>query len=218
MRFFVPILLILIALATLPFVGHSLQRPLGALARDPEALGYLFHPGAVLSNLAVFAHMASGALITCAVPLQAIPLIRRRWPRVHRISGHILTAAAAATGVAGLTYIALQGTIGGPWMSFWFGLYGVLMILASVATVHHARRRDLTRHRRWALRLMVLAVASFLYRVHYGLWFATTGGIGVDEFYGPFDRAMVWAFYLPYLALLELWFLRERRAPSRRPA
>ena len=211
-------LLILLALATLPFVGHSLQRPLGALANDTEALGYLFTPGAFLPNLAIFAHMATGAVITFAVPLQLIPVVRRRWPRVHRISGYTLATAATLTGISGLIYIAAQGTIGGPWMSFWFGLYGVLMIVAAANTVYHALDKNFTRHRRWALRLMVLAVASYLYRVHYGIWFATTGGIGVDDFYGPFDRAMVWAFYLPYLAALELWFLAERRRPRRTAA
>lgn len=211
-------LLVLLALATLPFVAHSLTRPLAALAGDLEALERLFHPGAPLSSLAIYGHMVTGALITFAVPLQLLPVVRRKWPQVHRVAGYVLATGAALTGVLGLIYIVIQGTVGGPWMSFWFGLYGVLMIVAAANTVYHALDKNLTRHRRWALRLMVLAVASFLYRVHYGLWFATTGGIGVDGFYGPFDRAMVWAFYLPYLALLEGWFLLERRRSGTAPA
>ncbi|WP_240484579.1 DUF2306 domain-containing protein [Pseudoponticoccus marisrubri] len=201
----------LLALLTLPFVAHALSRPVLALAGEAEALGRLFHPGAWLANGAIYGHMLSGGVITLLVPLQLLPVIRRRAPRLHRVSGYLLAGLALVTGIAGLVYIALKGTIGGPWMSFWFGLYGLLMILAAVATVRHARNRDFARHRRWALRLMVLAVASFLYRVHYGLWFMATGGIGVEDFHGAFDRAMVWAFYLPYLAALELWFRRARR-------
>ncbi len=210
------VLLVLLSLAVLPFAWHAVTRPLLALQGAPEALDRLFHPGAPLSNLAIFAHMATGGIITLTVPLQILPVIRRRWPRVHRLSGYALATAAMFTGLAGLLYIALQGTVGGPWMSGWFGLYGVLIIVAAANTLYHARVRNVLRHRRWALRLMVLAVGSYLYRLHYGLWFATTGGIGADDFYGPFDRAMVWAFYLPYLALLELWFLRERRARRNR--
>lgn len=210
-------LLVLLALMVLPFAQHSLTRPFNALQGDPEALDRLFHPGAILSNLAIYGHMLTGAVITFTVPLQLLPFIRRRWPRLHRISGYTLATTAILTGLAGLTYIALQGTVGGRWMSFWFALYGALMILAAAGTLHHARTRDVTRHRRWALRLMVLAVGSYLYRLHYGLWFLATGGIGVDDFQGPFDRAMVWAFYLPYLAALELWFLSGRR-PRRRTA
>ncbi|MCR9273273.1 MULTISPECIES: DUF2306 domain-containing protein [Mameliella] len=211
------VLLVLLALMVLPFAWHALTRPVLALQGVPEALGRLFHPGAPLSNLAIYAHMITGAVITATVPLQLLPVIRRRAPGLHRLSGYTLATTAVVTGLAGLLYIALQGTVGGPWMSGWFALYGALMILAASNTVYYAIDKDVTRHRRWALRLMVLAVGSYFYRLHYGLWFATTGGIGVDDFYGPFDRAMVWAFYLPYLALLELWFLGERRL-SRKPA
>ena len=210
-------LLVLLALMVLPFALHALTRPVLALQDVPEALGRLFHPGAALSNLAIYAHMITGAVITATVPLQLLPVLRRRAPRLHRISGYTLATTSVFTGLAGLLYIALQGTVGGPWMSGWFALYGALMILAAASTVYYAIDKDFTRHRRWALRLMVLAVGSYLYRLHYGLWFATTGGIGVEDFHGPFDRAMVWAFYLPYLALLELWFAGERRL-SRRPA
>lgn len=204
-------LLILLALLTLPFVAHALSRPVLTLAGDPEARERLFHPDAPLATLAIYGHMLTGALITLAVPLQVLPVVRRRWPRLHRTSGYILASAATLTALAGLVYIAAKGTVGGPWMSFWFGLYGVLMLIAAANTVYYAIDKDIARHRRWALRLLVLAIASYLYRVHYGLWFATTGGIGVGDFQGPFDRAMVWAFYLPYLAALELWFLRECR-------
>jgi hypothetical protein len=210
-RYIPSALLVLLAVLTLPFVGHSVARPFAALAGDPEALDRLFHPGAPLSTVAIYGHMISGALITLVVPLQLLPVVRRRWPQLHSIAGYILASLAALTGVLGLIYILARGTVGGAWMSFWFGLYGVLMILAAANTIYHALDKNVARHRRWALRLMVLAVASFLYRVHYGLWFATTGGIGVGDFEGPFDRAMVWAFYLPYLALLELWFRRDRQ-------
>jgi len=206
---------LLLALLTLPFVWHAGTRPFLALQGVAEARDRLFHADDLLATLAVFAHMIPGAVITFVVPLQVIPAVRRHAPRLHRASGRVLAAAAALTAVFGLVYIARQGTVGGPWMSFWFGLYGVLMLVAAALTVHHARARRFDRHRRWALRLLILAIASYLYRVHYGINFMTFGGVGVDDFNGWFDRAMVWAFYLPYLVALELWFLVERAAARR---
>ena len=86
-----------------------------------------------------------------------------------------------------------------------FALYGVLMILCAIQTIRHARART-SLHQIWASRLVILALASWLYRVHYGLWEITTGGIASNEaFTGVFDRIQVFAFYLPYLALYELW-------------
>lgn len=91
------------------------------------------------------------------------------------------------------------------------------MLGSATLTVHFARKRLFQRHRRWALRLLVLAIASYLYRVHYGINFMSTGGAGVDDFRGWFDRLTVWAFYLPYLAALEVWFLWERFRGVDRP-
>ncbi len=220
MRLIVPSLLVLLAFASAPFAWHALDRAAGAALGEAEALGRLFHPGAGMANLTIFLHMATGAVISVAVPLQLIPAIRRRWPRLHRTSGHVLAATAALTALAGLVYIALRGTVGGAWMSAWFALYGGLMLLAAVQTVRQAVLRNIERHRRWALRLMVLAVGSFLYRVHYGLWFLLADGVGVSrDFTGPFDRVQVFAFYLPYLAILELVLAAGRnRARAPRPA
>lgn len=95
-------------------------------------------------------------------------------------------------------------------MDLGFGLYGGLMLLAAVQTVRHARARAFGQHQVWALRLAVLAMASWAYRVHYGLWFALTGGIAsTPEFTGLFDQIQVFASFLPYLLLLELWRMRR---------
>ena len=97
-------------------------------------------------------------------------------------------------------------------MDWGFGLYGGLMALAAVQTVRLARRRD-PRHRLWAERLVILALASWLYRVHYGIWEIATGGAGSrPDFSGPFDLVQVFAFYLPYLAI-HAWIRRDRGAP-----
>jgi hypothetical protein len=59
--------------------------------------------------------------------------------------------------------------------------------------------------------MVVLALSSWLYRVHYGLWFLVTGGLGSEpDFSGLFDRVQVFAFYLPYLLALEIWLRRTR--------
>lgn len=194
------------------FVDHSVGRGLGVTDPAERAGSRLFHAGDWSSTLAIYGHMVLGGLLTFLAPLQLLGIVRRRLPALHRMIGYGVTALALGTAIGGLVYIARQGTIGGPWMSAGFALYGLLLGIAAVQTVRLARRRD-PAHRDWALRLVVLALGSWIFRLHYALWDLATGGAGTNEaFTGIFDRAQVVAFYLPYLAGLELYLRRPARA------
>ena len=203
--------LLLLAASVWWFAAHAVTRGFSAFAGDPEALGRF--AGGVFSNGAIFSHMIFGGVITLLAVLQWAGPVRRRWPALHRMSGRVLATLACLTGIGGLIYIALSGTIGGFEMSAGFTLYGVLMVIAAIQTPRMAMTGQYARHRRWGVRLIVLCLASWLYRVHYGLLYATVcadGGeacfaLTTPAFTGPFDRIQNWAFYLPYLALAEIW-------------
>lgn len=198
----------LIAVA-LPFAIHAMDRGSDLGATGEQLTSRLFHPGQRASNLAIYGHMVAGGLIMCLAPLQMLSVIRRRLPVLHHASGYAVAGLALTTGMAGLWYIVTQGTIGGRVMDLGFGLYGVLMAVSAVRAVQYARLRD-PRHRLWAERLVILAMASWLYRVHYGLWEIFTGGAGsLPDFTGPFDVIQVFAFYLPYLLLHSLLWSRR---------
>ena len=98
-----------------------------------------------------------------------------------------------------------------------FGLYGLALGLAVKRTVQNARRARWQHHRDWAQRLLVLALGSWLYRVHYAAWHVLTGGAASnDAFTGIFDVVTMFAFWMPYLVVLELWFIwRGPRMVSR---
>lgn len=198
-----------LALLAAPFVIYSAVFGLAGLTRDLSGETRFFT--APLPSGLVFTHMATGAVATLLAPFQLIGRIRVKAPNVHRTLGYVTLTAAAITGIAGLLYIALEGTIGGPLMSAGFALYGALLLVAAANTAYHALDKDKRRHRAWALRLTVLALGSFLYRLHYWLWYAATGGAGsTPEFTGPFDLFNFAGFYLPYLVLLEIVLRRER--------
>ena len=213
MRRYVPTLLLLVlALNTGWFVIYSGDLGLrGLLSQTPAAVSRVFETGGVLANAGIALHMIAGAVLTLGAPLQALPVVRRRWPGLHRRFGYGLFVLAVVTGLGGLVYITLNGTIGGWWMSLWFAIYGAAMIWAAANTVYHALAKDMRRHFDWAVRFVVLAVGSWIYRMHYGLWFATTGGLGSNEaFTGLFDQIQVVAFFVPYLVIAEI-ALRWRR-------
>ena len=207
--------LALLSFLTLGFAWHSASLGLRSLFDDASALQRLYSALHPVANSTISAHMISGALVTVLAPLQVIPAIRIHWPRLHRLSGYLIVTLAAVTALAGLVYLAQRGSVGGAPMTAGFGLYGALMLLTALQTVRLARGRQFAAHRRWALRLFVLAIGSWLYRVHYGLWYAATGGLAsTSAFTGLFDQIQNVAFYLPYLLLLEL-YLRARPDPPK---
>lgn len=208
------ILLAVLAFNTGWFVVYSASLGLRGLTNAaPGALSRVFVEGPALGNAALAVHMVAGAAITLGAPLQAMPFMRRRWPSLHRRAGYVLLALAAATGIGGLFYIAVQGTIGGPWMNLWFAIYGAALVWSAAAVVYHAIDKDFRRHMEWAMRFVILAVGSWIYRMHYVIWEIATGGAASNEaFTGLFDRVQVVAFFVPYLLVAEI-ALRATRRP-----
>lgn len=202
--------LVLLALLIVPFALYAIDFGQSGL-RDALPEPHYIQSENTVANVSVFVHMATGAAITALVPFQLIPAIRRRWPALHRWSGRLIIVAGVATAVGGLVYIALRGTIGGTPMDIGFSLYGVLLLGAALQTIRHARAGHFAEHNKWALRFFWLALGSWFYRVHYGLWYLATDGLWSNpQFTGGFDLVQNFAFFLPYLLGVEI-YLRRRR-------
>jgi hypothetical protein len=170
----------------------------------------------LVALLTIAAHFAAGAAILILGPVQFIAGLRTRWPWVHRWLGRTYVFAALVTGLGGLGFIASKGTIGGAVMNIGFGLYGVLVLLAAIKTYRNARSRRWEEHRAWAIRLFALAIGSWLYRMEFGIWLniVAPAPLGhLANYRGSFDFVMAFFFYLPNLAVAEL-FLRAGRTMS----
>jgi hypothetical protein len=184
-----------------------------------DTLPGLFSPRAPAATAGIAMHFVAGGIILLLGPIQLIGRVRAAAPAAHRWIGRTYVAAAFLAGLGGLAFILVNGTIGGPAMALGFGLYGALMVVASVQTYRHARARPqhgrLALHRAWAIRLFALAIGSWLYRMDYGFWFLVADGAGHTSAYrGWFDYLMDVFFYLPNLAVAEA-FIRARGATNR---
>lgn len=183
----------------------------GSMATWNRNLAGLYVPGSRTATAGIGLHFAAGGVILALGCIQLMGGVRRRWPAVHRWIGRVYVAAAFLAGLGGLTFIATNRTIGRTPMDVGFGLYGVLMLVASVQAYRHARARRLDTHRAWALRLFALAIGSWLYRMDYGFWLLLAKGVGhTQTFTGPFDHVMDFFFYIPNLLVAEA-FIRARR-------
>ncbi|MBV9774247.1 MAG: DUF2306 domain-containing protein [Gemmatimonadetes bacterium] len=202
----------LFGLYILAFYAGALAE--GEMARWNGVLPGLYQRDAHAATAGIGLHFATGGLILALGCIQLIGAVRDRYPALHGWAGRVYVTASLLTGVGGLAFIAARGTIGGVVMDVGFALYGVLTVLAAVQTIRHARAGRMEVHRAWALRLFALAIGSWLFRMDYGFWIMLTGGVGhTPDFRGPFDRVMVFFFYLPNLLVVEA-FVRARRVTA----
>jgi len=187
----------------------------GNIAQWNEGLPRLYESDTPTATAGIGLHFAAGGIILALGCIQFVQAIRSRYPAAHRWIGRVYVTAAFCAGIGGITFIVAKGTIGGTTMDVGFGIYGALTVAAAIQTYRHARARRLDMHRAWALRLFALAIGSWLYRMEYGFWFLLADGAGhLKDFSGPFDKVMVFFFYVPNLLVVEALIRAPRAALS----
>lgn len=125
--------------------------------------------GDAIGNVAVAAHVLIAVVIHGAGPLQFIPQIRRNLPKVHHWTGRAFLLAAVTGGVTGLYMIWVRGTGGTGLLNNLSNTIatGLIVLFASLA-LRNAMARNIAVHRRWALRLFLVASAVWFARL--GIW------------------------------------------------
>jgi hypothetical protein len=164
-------------------------------------------PGDTIGNLVVAIHLALAVIIIVGGPLQLIPKIRRYAPSFHRWNGRLYTLTLFATSIAGLYMIWSRGQAG---VARQFGttLHAVLIMSFAVLAVRHAVARDITTHRRWALRLFMVVNAGSFFRIGLMRWiFVNDSARSNASFINVFSLTD----YLLPLVILELYLrIRDR--------
>lgn len=174
-----------------------------------------FREGDTLGNLAAASHLLLAAIIIGGGPLQLVAAIRSRYPTFHRWLGRSYLLAAVTTSIGGFYMVWTRGTVGNLITDLGISLDAILVIVCAVTAVRYAMARRFREHRRWAMRLFMVASAVWFFRVGLMGWVVLTGGIGIDfeTFTGPFIYVIGFAQYLLPLAVLE-WYFRCENKPS----
>lgn len=179
----------------------------------------LFHgyvAGETMSNTALAGHILFATFISVAGALQLIPRVRSHFPAFHRWNGRIYLLAAFTQGVTGLYLTWSGGGIPGnvlQHVALWIS--AILIMLCAAMALRYALARDFNTHRRWALRLFLVASGSWFFRVGFFLTVFLFGPIGLDatNFGGPLPTFWAFAEYLLPLAVLE-FYLRAQDRPG----
>ena len=195
------------------FYGGSAVR--GDLQAWNKVMPHGHVPGDTMGNLAIAAHLFLAVIIIVGGPLQLIPQIRSHAPAFHRWNGRIYMPAVFLTSLAGLYMVWSRGTVGDTVQHLGITLDAILIMVFAVLALRYAIAREITTHRRWALRLFMVVNGVWFFRVGLMFWIAVNQGpAGFDPktFTGPFLSFWSFADYLLPLAILELYLRTKERA------
>lgn len=173
--------------------------------------GYV--PDKPLGNLVVAVHVLLASIVAICGPLQLVPALRRRVPWFHRWNGRIYATVAIVVGLAGLVMMADDRSFVGASQNGSVAINGILLVACAVLAWRRARARDFAAHRRWALRLFVLAAGVWFFRIGLSVWIAINGGIaGFDPgtMQGPALLALAVGEWVVPLLVLEAYLRVEK--------
>jgi uncharacterized membrane protein len=169
--------------------------------------------GDTAGNLAFAAHALLAAVIALGGALQIVPQIRARALGFHRWNGRVFLVTAIGLSLSGLYMVWVRHANPSVVGQVSTSLNAVLILAFTALAWRSARRREMSVHRRWALRLYLVANAQWFIRVGVFAWFLLNRAVGVKAgFHGPFFYFADFACYLLPLAVLELYLRAQDKA------
>ncbi|CAN5841442.1 DUF2306 domain-containing protein [soil metagenome] len=198
------------------FYGPStLSGDFPAWARNALLLkGYV--AGDTAGNLTFAAHALLAGIIAFGGALQVAPQLRSRWPAVHRWNGRLFLVVACGLAFSGLYLVWVRHSNPALLGSIATSLNAALILTFAGLALAAVRGRDLAAHRRWALRLYLVANAQWFMRVGFFAYVLAQGGHPVGtRLFGE-----IWSFgcFLVPLAVLELYLRSQAGSPRARMA
>jgi len=170
----------------LPDMGPFLQR-------------YVDHP-----VLTLF-HTLPGLLFLLLGSMQFMAPIRRRIPKIHRMSGRVFLVIAMSVGVAAIV-MTFRFPIFGMTLNQGIGLlFGVFMLLGFSKAFIHVRAGRYPRHREWMIRGFATGLGVAIFRVLLDDVLPRMG----FEFMSAWNTAMVLCFPI-LLGVAEFWIWATR--------
>lgn len=184
-----------------------------ALRGDFEAWNAVLPHGIVIGddvgNFVIASHLLLAVVIILGGPLQLIPQIRKLAPTFHRWNGRIYMLTATVLSVGGIYMVWTRGAVGDLSQHVAITVNGLLIMLFAALALRHALARNITAHRRWALRLFIVVSGVWFFRVGLMLWLLIhqrPAGFDPQTFTGPLLTFLAFAQYLLPLAVLQVYF------------
>lgn len=180
---------------------------LAVLGRTP------YHAGDTAGNLTFLAHALAAGIIAFGGALQLVPQIRARAPTFHRWNGRLFLLTVVGLSLSGFYLVWVRHTSPDRLNALSTTFNGVLILAFAALAWRSARARQFVLHRRWAMRLYLVANAQWFLRVGLFAWFIVNQILGKKVGLGdPFLLFWVVGCYLVPLAVLELYLRAKEDA------
>ncbi len=141
-------LVLALAFCTFIPVGSAIvlvfQIPSGTYPEDSARLA--------VAPISWFAHALTGAAFGIVGPLQFVLAVRRRFGLLHRVSGWIFVLSGATVGLSGLLLLAQVTPQSTPLIDIARSVFGLALLVALALAMAAIQKRDVLRHRAWAIR------------------------------------------------------------------
>jgi hypothetical protein len=189
-----------------------LESGLAGMRGTPLTGGYI--AGDLVGNLMAASHIVLAVLIHGGGPLQLVPQIRRRAPAFHRWNGRTFMAAAVVASLTGLYMHWVRGSGSGLLNSLGNTATSALVFVFAALALREGMARNIAAHRRWALRLFMVASAVWFIRLgyHCAEVLARVTHADFDAIEGPLMDVLNFAKLAIPLGVLELYFWAQSRA------
>ncbi|MBN4046626.1 DUF2306 domain-containing protein [bacterium AH-315-P15] len=195
--------------------GVTLAGGLSAWTDLQPPNGYV--PGKTIGNIALVTHIVLAVIIHGGGPLQLVPQIRSRFPTFHHWNGRAFMLAAIVASMSGLYMVWVRGTNLGFIDDITITITAALIFIFAALALRYAIARDITTHRRWALRLFMVVSAVWFVRLGiYGvIYLSRVLDIDFRTIAGPVFTIMAFAKFLVPLAILEIYLRAGDSAGAR---
>jgi Predicted membrane protein (DUF2306) len=161
----------------------------------------------------ILLHIVPSLLFVLLVPMQFVPSLRERRPRLHRWIGRTILSLALVIGISAL--LLSSDPVGGVVESAATMGFGCFFLFSLGKAWWHIRNRRVQLHREWITRTVAIALGVAATRPIIGVFFATRAltGLTPQQFFGP----AMWLGFSSTVIAGEFW-IHSMRALCPDPA
>ena len=175
-----------------------------------------FHAGDFSGNLAFAAHAIGAGIVAFGGALQLIPKIRNSFPKFHKINGYVYLTTVFCLAASGFYLVWIRDPDPVDLSGIGTTINGFLILGFAYFTVRRAIDKDITSHRKWALRLFLVSNAQWILRIGVFSYMVTGTLSGMSPAFGdPFFPMWTFGCFVLPLITLQMYFYAKEKGSNR---
>ncbi len=175
-----------------------------------------YRAGDFSGNLAFVAHAIGAGIVAFGGALQLIPKVRNSFPKFHKINGYVYLTTVFCLAISGFYLVWIRDPDPVELNGIGTTINGFLILGFAYLTVRLAIKKDISSHRKWALRLFFVSNAQLTLRLGTFSYLVTGNILGMNPAFGdPFFTMWTFGCYVLPLLTLQLYFYAKERGSNR---